>query len=902
MAGQNEFAKTVPNKLITGKAYNIRIPQGWAQTSDLPYGIDVGFSKTLKNGEKATFFFHHETMPPEAVNPPSDTSAMQNQWDVMLKNKYHDIKKINDNIPKVNGKVLINATYELVDDGTKLWRRYTYFMNTQTAFVVQCSASPTEWKNIMPEFDEIILTLLPSDTASVIEAVSDVSVIARLKNDLPTLLATFPTNWTCSLCDVSVSQSSADANRTLEVKIAFTRKDVQDIYKAAKLTFIAMAEGKADDDLNFIPVELRKTAPYSIDFIKYLGQMWGCAYGFTTNCQPPIEQYKMTIYDYNEEKIGSVSISREDGSILLSDKVNSIETEKIAKMYKFDIQDNVKVEVKDESQQEYGAKADHVKTNISALPDFESTHKEAVQGDVEAQNNLGVMYDNGIGVVEDDKEAVKWYLKAAEQGYADAQNNLGVMYNNGKGVIEDDEEAVKWYRKAAEQGFAEAQCNLGLMYANGNGVIRDGKEAVKWYRKAIDQGLARAQFNLGTLYAYGNGVVKDDKEAVKWFLKAAEQGYAQAQYNLGVMYSKGYGVIEDDKEAIKWYLKAAEQGYAQAQWAVGGMYRFGLAVDQNNKEAVKWWTKAADQGHVESQYNLGVMYDKGEGVVKDDNKAVKWHRKAAEQGHAKAQCYLGVMYANGEGVIKDYIEAYKWALLAEMNGYDVTEFKISLRKKMTPKEIAEAQILAEAYTEKTEKGEQDTSREITSVQSISNETSRMTTKELYDTGVRSAIHGDFTIAKECLSKGKEKDSSNMPIAIALVLAEQAVDKKITTETGICVFKSIQEGNNKNWDESLNQAKKASKLAPNSSQVFLHLGTVYVGLVKANKGDSYAHDAINAYNRAIEIDEKNGLAYYNLGVAQAAFRKWDSARQNLLKAKSLGVPVPSGLIKQIESRM
>jgi hypothetical protein len=45
----------------------------------------------------------------------------------------------------------------------------------------------------------------------------------------------------------------------------------------------------------------------------------------------------------------------------------------------------------------------------------------------------------------------------AKGGDADAQFNLGVMYDNGEGVPEDDAEAVKWYRRAAEQGFAEAQ-------------------------------------------------------------------------------------------------------------------------------------------------------------------------------------------------------------------------------------------------------------------------------------------------------------------------------------------------------------------------------------------------------------------------------------------------------------
>ena len=59
-----------------------------------------------------------------------------------------------------------------------------------------------------------------------------------------------------------------------------------------------------------------------------------------------------------------------------------------------------------------------------------------------AQYNLGVMYENGRGVPQNDAEAVKWYRKAAEQGLASAQNNLGVMYANGEGVPQNDAEAV----------------------------------------------------------------------------------------------------------------------------------------------------------------------------------------------------------------------------------------------------------------------------------------------------------------------------------------------------------------------------------------------------------------------------------------------------------------------------
>ena len=105
----------------------------------------------------------------------------------------------------------------------------------------------------------------------------------------------------------------------------------------------------------------------------------------------------------------------------------------------------------------------------------------AAQGDVMAQYNLGLMYDNGTGVAQDYKEAVRLYGLAAAQGLAKAQSNLGVMYANGQGVAQDYKEAARLYGLAAAQGNAGAQSNLGVMYSNGQGVAQDYVRAHMWY-------------------------------------------------------------------------------------------------------------------------------------------------------------------------------------------------------------------------------------------------------------------------------------------------------------------------------------------------------------------------------------------------------------------------------------
>jgi TPR repeat protein len=136
----------------------------------------------------------------------------------------------------------------------------------------------------------------------------------------------------------------------------------------------------------------------------------------------------------------------------------------------------------------------------------------------QTQNDLGFMYEKGMGVVRNHGKAVEWYRKAAEQGYAMAQYNLGVQYSKGQGVAQNNAEAIKWYHRAAEQGYVTAQYHLGARYREGLGVAQNYAEAAKWYRKAAEQGHAEAQFLLGALYYGGQGVTQNYSVAYLWML------------------------------------------------------------------------------------------------------------------------------------------------------------------------------------------------------------------------------------------------------------------------------------------------------------------------------------------------------------------------------------------------
>ncbi|KAG0263906.1 hypothetical protein DFQ27_001558, partial [Actinomortierella ambigua] len=256
--------------------------------------------------------------------------------------------------------------------------------------------------------------------------------------------------------------------------------------------------------------------------------------------------------------------------------------------------------------------------------DLSEIQKLAKGGHLETQMTLACMYENGVGVAQDDFQALTWYLRAAKQGSVEAQYKTGYFYYRGIGTQVNIIKAESWLRQAAEGGNREAQRYLGRMYEHGHKgkIPQDYAKAVSWYRMAAEQGDAPSQCLLGNLYAEGRGVEQDNVQAVSWYLKAAEQGDPIAQCNLGIHYENGEGVKQDYVVAVAWYLKAAEQGVRGAQNNLGTKYERGAGVEQDDTKAAMWYLKAAKQGSPSAQCNIGRMYENGLGVPQDDDQAI----------------------------------------------------------------------------------------------------------------------------------------------------------------------------------------------------------------------------------------------------------------------------------------
>src|SRR5690606_38215473 len=129
----------------------------------------------------------------------------------------------------------------------------------------------------------------------------------------------------------------------------------------------------------------------------------------------------------------------------------------------------------------------------------------AEKGDGAAQTLIAEIYARGLGVARDEKEAAKWYAKAAEQGIPEAQFQYALLLIDGRYVEKDEEKAYELMKAAADRGNHLAEFNFAQMVMNREFGFESTKKAVAYYERAAEAGLADAQYAMSQVYANGIG-------------------------------------------------------------------------------------------------------------------------------------------------------------------------------------------------------------------------------------------------------------------------------------------------------------------------------------------------------------------------------------------------------------
>jgi len=349
--------------------------------------------------------------------------------------------------------------------------------------------------------------------------------------------------------------------------------------------------------------------------------------------------------------------------------------------------------------------------------------KAASQGKGEAQFQLSVIYERGLGVEKNDILALHWMKRSANSGLSKAAFNYANMLALGRGLPSPQpEEAIVWYEKAAKAMQPEAMLKLATLYFNSDKTEKI-HQALSWSLKAQNIPVtkkdatlltekiitailerarnndAQSQYKIATVYQTGSGLNKDGDKARYWLLQSAQQGYLDAQYALGKSLSESQDSWGD---ARLWLEKAAKQGHSQAGYALAALLSAQPQSLKENKEAWRWLYHGLRSADPKTLYNLAIILHNGNLHLPIDDKyfptwlsyaannkiisaqndaavyyvlkreqtkqSLQWLEDAATAGDSKAQFNLGLLYARGEDFNPSDEKAVYWWKMAEQSG------------------------------------------------------------------------------------------------------------------------------------------------------------------------------------------------------------------------------------------
>lgn len=234
-------------------------------------------------------------------------------------------------------------------------------------------------------------------------------------------------------------------------------------------------------------------------------------------------------------------------------------------------------------------------------------------------------------------------IRQANEGRLDDQLNLGYMYLYGtNGVEQNVEKSFLYYKMAAAQNDPVALNNLGSLYFSGIGTEVNTKKALKLFLQAAELGNDNAAVNLAFIYLTGgNKDMERNQKAIALFERAAEQGNNIAKFMLGYAYYRGFFVKQDYAKAYKLIRATASENVRldEAQIMLGQMLISGKGTVQNYQNGVSTLRLAVSQGNPEAMMLVAQISTEGQKVPQNLILAHALYNIAASMGIKQAAIY-----------------------------------------------------------------------------------------------------------------------------------------------------------------------------------------------------------------------------------------------------------------------
>lgn len=208
--------------------------------------------------------------------------------------------------------------------------------------------------------------------------------------------------------------------------------------------------------------------------------------------------------------------------------------------------------------------------------------------------------------------------------------NLGIIYENGLGVKIDYTKAKEYYEIAMNNHVEESYCCMGNIYRSGLGVPKDYLRAKYFFELGVAEDEVNSINGLGNLYFYGEGVEQSYLKAKEYYEKSAALNDSDGYNNLGFLYENGFGVLKNYNKAKKYYKRAAIKGDVNGLFQLGNLILNEKGMKQDVYEAIEYFELAAKKENFNACFLLGSLYSSGEYIDIDIPKAIQYYSKCIE--------------------------------------------------------------------------------------------------------------------------------------------------------------------------------------------------------------------------------------------------------------------------------
>ncbi len=277
-------------------------------------------------------------------------------------------------------------------------------------------------------------------------------------------------------------------------------------------------------------------------------------------------------------------------------------------------------------------------------------------------------------------EIIETWKQSAMAGDVNAQWNLALAYQNRDGVEVDPGRELSWKHSAAEGGVADAQYALAADYFQGQlNLTRDVRTAVTWLRRAALQGHLEASYRLGEIYFHGLGGVEVNYALVAAAMKKpAQASYQDAKMYLGYLKFTGQGMALDKETGATLLREASVAGFAKADDLMWEAHLAGQLEPINAEERIRWIEAGNRAGDLQASEQLGLALFLGQGIAPDRERARPLLEEAAARGSVPAATALAqeigeeladqMSELNAEDRQALILEYYRMAHLIAVNG------------------------------------------------------------------------------------------------------------------------------------------------------------------------------------------------------------------------------------------